>query len=148
MEPIELKLEFKFHEKLKNIFRYDEKWKENMTQQIFDVWQKLFFLIILKDASLWRFNSVTEVDILDIFMCSPLDRITLCQHKSDNINRMIQLTDCVLLRYIKGPAVYYYNMCLIILSMIQISGGHCIFFKLEMCSYIPLAHAFPVRIAV
>jgi len=37
MEPIELKLEFKFHEKLKNIFRYDEKWKENMTQQIFDV---------------------------------------------------------------------------------------------------------------
>ncbi len=33
--------------------------------------------------------------------CPPLNRITLAQHKSDNNNRMIQLTAvfCVLLRY-------------------------------------------------
>jgi len=33
--------------------------------------------------------------------CPPLNRITLGQHKSDNTNRMIQLTEvfCVLLRY-------------------------------------------------
>ncbi len=33
--------------------------------------------------------------------CSPLNRLTLGHHKSDNNNRMIQLTDvyCVLLRY-------------------------------------------------
>jgi hypothetical protein len=36
-----------------------------------------------------------------LLQCPPLNRITLGQHKSDNNNRMIQLTNifCVLLRY-------------------------------------------------
>jgi len=59
--------------------------------------------------------------------CPPLNRITLGQHKSDNNNRMIQLTDlvCVHLRY-NGPAIYDYNTRLILLTVIQLSGGHCI----------------------
>ncbi len=36
-----------------------------------------------------------------VLQCPPLNRITLDRHKSDNNNRMIQLTDvfCVLLIY-------------------------------------------------
>ena len=50
--------------------------------------------------------------------CLPLNRITLGQHKSDNNNRMIQLTEvfCVLVRYIMGPAVSDYNKQLITLT--------------------------------
>ena len=57
--------------------------------------------------------------------CSPLNRITVGQYASDNINRMIQLTDvfCVLFR----PAMADYNKGLILLSVIQISGGHSTF---------------------
>ena len=48
--------------------------------------------------------------------CPLLKRITLGQHKSDNNNRMIQLTDvyCVLFSY----ETWAYQ--------ITISGGHCI----------------------
>ena len=40
---------------------------------------------------------------------------------------MIQLTDvfCVLFRYTMGPVVSDYNKRLILLSAIQLSGGHC-----------------------
>ncbi len=46
-----------------------------------------------------------------LIQCPPLNRITLGQHKSDNNNRMIQLTDvfCVLFRYITGSVVCDYN---------------------------------------
>ncbi len=46
------------------------------------------------------FENVNSLIRLQIH-CPPLNRITLSQHKSDNNNRMIQLTDvfCVLLRY-------------------------------------------------
>ncbi len=47
--------------------------------------------------------------------------ITLGQRKSDNNNRMIQLTEGIM-----GPALSDYNMWLILLSVIQLSGGHCI----------------------
>jgi len=57
------------------------------------------------------------------------NRITLGQRKSDNNNRMIHLTDvfCVLLSNwgIMGPVFSDYNMQLILLSVIQLSGGHC-----------------------
>jgi len=68
-----------------------------------------------------------------LIQCPPLNRITLGQHKSDNNNRMIQLTDvfCVLFRYITGSLLSDYNKRLIQLSMIQLSGGHCIV-KLEL----------------
>ncbi len=47
--------------------------------------------------------------------CLPLNRIILGQHKSDNTNRMIQLTNvfCVLFRYITGLVVSDYNKRLI-----------------------------------
>ena len=63
--------------------------------------------------------------ILIVIKWPPLYRITLGQHNSDN--RMIQLTDiyCVLFRHI-GPVISDYNKRLILLSVIQLSGGHCI----------------------
>ncbi len=41
------------------------------------------------------------LDLKFLIQCPPLNRITLGQHKSDNNNQIIQLTDvlCVLLRY-------------------------------------------------
>ncbi len=60
--------------------------------------------------------------------CPPLNRIILGKHKSDNNNRMIQLTDvfCVLHRYITESVISDYNNRLIQLSVIQLSGVHCI----------------------
>ncbi len=64
---------------------------------------------------------------LCVIQCPPLNRITLGQHKIDNINRMIQLTDvfCELFRCEMGPVISDYNTRLILLSVIQLSGGHC-----------------------
>jgi hypothetical protein len=57
--------------------------------------------------------------------------ITLVHRKSDDNKRIIQLINlfCALLRYnrIIGPALSDYNMRLIILSVIQLSGRHCSF---------------------
>jgi len=52
----------------------------------------------------------------------------LGQHKNDNNNQMIQLTDvfCVLFRYTTVSLLSDYNKRLIQLSVIQLSGGHCI----------------------
>jgi hypothetical protein len=54
-------------------------------------------------------------DLLLKIQCPPSNRITFGQHKSDNNNRMIRLTDvfCVL-----------FNR-LIQLTVIPLSGGHC-----------------------
>jgi hypothetical protein len=54
-------------------------------------------------------------------------RITLDQHKSDNNNLMIQVTDvfCVLLRDIDGTVISDYNKRLILLDVNQLSGGQC-----------------------
>ena len=51
----------------------------------------------------------------------------LGQHKNDKINRMIQLTDVFdeLLRKM-GLEISDYNNRLILLSVIQLSGEHCI----------------------
>ena len=51
----------------------------------------------------------------------------MVQRKSDTNNRMIQLTDvfCVLFGY-NGPVIFDYNERLIMSSVIQLSGGHCI----------------------
>jgi len=48
-----------------------------------------------------RGMNLTKQDKKISIQCPPLNRITLGQHKSDNNNRMIQLTDvfCVLLKY-------------------------------------------------
>ena len=59
--------------------------------------------------------------------CPPLNRITLGQHKSDNNNWLIQLTDIFVYCWGKmGPAVSDYNKRLILLSVIQLNGGHSI----------------------
>jgi hypothetical protein len=52
--------------------------------------------------------------------CLFLNTITLGQHKSDNNNRIIQLTDtfCEVLNY-DGPEIFDYNKRLIQLAMIQ-----------------------------
>ncbi len=80
------------------------------------------------------FEKITEF-CLDVFknssshlqiQCPPLNRITLGRHRSNNNNRMIQCTDvCYTLFYITGPAIFYYNERLILLSVIPLSGGHC-----------------------
>jgi hypothetical protein len=51
----------------------------------------------------------------------------LANKKSDNNNRMNQLTNvfCVLFTC-NGAAIFDYNKRLILLSVIQLSGGHCI----------------------
>ncbi len=56
--------------------------------------------------------------------CSPLNRIALGRFKSDNNNRMIQLTE-VCCYCTNGPAISDYNKRLILLTVIQLSGGHC-----------------------
>ncbi len=47
------------------------------------------------------FGFLTQTVLFITIQCPSLNRITLSQHRSDNNNRMIQLTDafCVLLRY-------------------------------------------------
>ena len=57
--------------------------------------------------------------VLAEVQCPPLNTITLSQLKSENNNRMIQLTDvfCVLFSYM-GPIISDYNKRLIPLSMI------------------------------
>ncbi len=76
-----------------------------------------------------RENCMSSIRYLNLFwiQCPPLNRITLSQHISDNNNRLIKLTGvfCVLLRY-KWATISDYNKQLILLSVIQISGGHCI----------------------
>ena len=68
-------------------------------------------------------NSISHIEI----QCPPLNRITLGQHKSDNNNQLIQLTDVFVYCWGKmGPAVTDYNKRLIVLSVILLSGGHCI----------------------
>ncbi len=57
--------------------------------------------------------------------CLPLSRITLGQRKSDNNNRMIQLIERNGGSTIMEPALFDYNMRLIQLSVIYLSGGHC-----------------------
>ena len=54
--------------------------------------------------------------------CPPL---TLGKHKSYKNNRMIHLTDCL---DISGAVISDYNKRLILLSAIQLRGGHCITF--------------------
>ena len=68
--------------------------------------------------------------VLDYFtieiQCPPLNMITLGQHKSDNHDKMIQLTNvfCICLGAI-GPVIFDYNKRLSLLSVIQLSGKHC-----------------------
>jgi len=54
-------------------------------------------------STIYHLNLVLNVTKMSNFtlQCPPLNRITLGQHKNDNNNRMIQLTDkfCELLRY-------------------------------------------------
>ncbi len=61
--------------------------------------------------------------------------ITLGQHKSDNNNQMIQLTDvfCVLTIgiYTIGLAIFDYKKWLILFSVILLSGGRCITIKIN-----------------
>ena len=64
--------------------------------------------------------------------CPPINRITLGQNKSDNINPMIKLAFvfvyCV---GILGPANNDNIKRLVILTVIQLSSGHCIiYFKI------------------
>ena len=82
-----------------------------------------------EEISVWKWYWMREACYVTYkVQCPPLNRITLGQHKSDNNNRMIQLTDvfCVLFRYIMGSPLSDYNKRLIQLSVIQLSGGHCI----------------------
>ena len=68
----------------------------------------------------------TLTKIIEIH-CPPLNRITLGQHKNDNSNRMIQLTHVLYFVYclgIMGPTISDYNKRVILLSVIQLSGGH------------------------
>ena len=58
--------------------------------------------------------------------CPSLNRITLGQLKRDNNNRMIQFTDFFCVLGIMGPVIFYYNKRLILLSVIQLSGGHAL----------------------
>ena len=68
---------------------------------------------------------LTRKDKIQI-QCPLLNRITLGRHKSDNNNRMIQLTDVFRALFIKtGPAISDYNKRLIQLTVIPSSGGHC-----------------------
>jgi len=55
-----------------------------------------------------------------IIQCPQLNRITLGSHENDNNNRMIQLTDEFFVLY------YNYIKRLILVSVIQSSGRHCI----------------------
>jgi len=72
-----------------------------------------------------------------VIHCPPLNRITLGQYESDSNNRMIKLPDifCVLLRYILGPVVSDYNKRPILLSVIQLCGGHSKLFLNSMANY-------------
>ncbi len=46
------------------------------------------------------YTNQNRYPVANLTQCPPLNRITLGQHKNDNNNRMIQLTDlfCVLIR--------------------------------------------------
>ncbi len=63
-------------------------------------WLFIFFIIGTDEYMQQMISSLLSFYPNDI-QCPPLNRITLGQHKSDNNNRMIQLTDviCVLLGY-------------------------------------------------
>ncbi len=57
--------------------------------------------VVEKTESFRKFSEEQQTSDQVQCPCLPLNRITFGQHKSDNNNRMIQLTDvfCVLLRY-------------------------------------------------
>ncbi len=78
------------------IFFYDEKFLHKTSRR--SNWR----VFIKRKTISFKFSNLSYRDesFLELH-CPPLNRITLCQHKSDNNNRMIQLTDvvCVLLKY-------------------------------------------------
>jgi hypothetical protein len=83
------------------------------------------FIVISRDCDvLSQFTLALKLSLLQF---PPLNRITLGQHKSDNNIRMFQLTDVFMYFYgINVPAIFDYKKRLILLSVIQLSGGHCI----------------------
>ena len=80
--------------------------------------------------TIWFFPNESKTDNRNIIVqWPPLIRMISGQHKTDNNNRMIKLTDayCLLFRYKIGPAISDYCQLLILLSVIQLSGGECSF---------------------
>jgi hypothetical protein len=71
-----------------------------------------------------------------VLQWKPLNVITLGQMESDNINRMITITDCLLIQ--KGCLLVIWDLLnlgqfdhinqMITLSVITLSGLHCIWF--------------------
>ncbi len=69
------------------------------------------------------FREITLYQFFWIIEHPLLQRITLDQHKYEKNNRIIQLIDVFV--YIMGPRFFDYNKRLILLLVIQLSGGHC-----------------------
>ena len=85
-----------------------------------DGWSRRMFLSI-KDCLIRYLQNISF-----IIQCPPLNRITLGQYKSDNNHRMIQFTDVFCVQGEMGLVISYYDKQLILLYVIQLSGGHSI----------------------
>jgi len=81
-------------------------------------WKILFRNFLLVDDF-----SRPEIYFLFTKKCTPLNRITLGQHKSDNNNRMIQFTSPTF--FVQYSGILWDKCIWLLLSAIQLSGGQC-----------------------
>jgi hypothetical protein len=102
------------------ILAKDKKMQNFVLSKFVKVTNLVTSFLLLVEKFNYRFLNLVVVQ------CPLLNRITLGQHKSDNNNQMIQITDvfCVLLRY-DWATISDYNKRLTLFSVIQLSGGHC-----------------------